>query len=381
MLFKSTLGALALAATAQAATTCNVLSYGGKADNSTDVGPAILSAYNNCVVAHKTTNPADTILLVPSGNFALKTNVEFPNAVSYFTFEIDGNINIPFNPALAGNLFWFQHCNFVNLAGSGTVFGNGGQYRPGGNLGTYPSRPRLFRFENCNNCDISGVTLNNSPMFHMTIIGNNNVVHDQKVVADTIGTTDGYDISGNNNYAHDLSVQNGDECVTVKTPTNGFRAERITCIGTAGCNIGSFGSGGAAAVENVSYDTVTLSNSDSGILIKSYPNSSGYVKNVTYTNIKMTNVAYPLEIEETWDCGSSCPGATHQLAVSDIHFSGVTGTGDSSTRPLITVDCAAGVKCTDITFSGVSLTKSGGAAVTYNIQNACGTGLSALPGC
>jgi len=94
-------------------------------------------------------------------------------------------------------------------------------------------------------------------MFHMTIIGNNNVVHDQKVVADTIGTTDGYDISGNNNYAHDLSVQNGDECVTVKTPTNGFRAERITCIGTAGCNIGSFGSGGAAAVENVSYDTVT----------------------------------------------------------------------------------------------------------------------------
>ena len=35
-----------------------------------------------------------------------------------------------------------------------------------------------------------------------------------RVVADTIGTTDGYDISGNNNYAHDLSVQNGDEVMT-----------------------------------------------------------------------------------------------------------------------------------------------------------------------
>jgi rhamnogalacturonan hydrolase len=61
-------------------------------------------------------------------------------------------------------------------------------------------------------------------------------------------------MSGNNNYVHDVSVENGDECVTVKTPTDvcaglpfssvfsadplkGFVAENIECIYTAGCNI------------------------------------------------------------------------------------------------------------------------------------------------
>lgn len=64
---------------------------------------------------------------------------------------------------------------------------------------------------------------------------------------------------------HDVSVENGDECVTVKNPTDGFLAQNIQCyysagmflsflkeiissydreshLGTVqGCNIGSFG--------------------------------------------------------------------------------------------------------------------------------------------
>jgi len=220
-------------------------------------------------------------------------------------------------------------------------------------------------------------------MFHMTIIGNNNVVHDQKVVADNIGETDGYDISGNNNYAHDIYVQNGDECVTVKSPTNGFRAERLTCIGTAGTNIGSFGLGGTAAVENVSYNDVFLINSKSGILIKSYPNANGFVRNVSYTNYRMVNVSYPLEIEESWNCAPNCPASTFQLNISSISFNNIHGTGDNSTfRPLITVDCAPGVQCLDITFRDIRLKKSNGLTnITNNIQNACGVGADGLPSC
>ena len=79
----------------------------------------------------------------------------------------------------------------------------------------------------------------------MTTIWNNNVAHGMKVefplcipspdpfsswyqiVADHIGVTDGSDIFGNDNCVHDVSVQNGDECVTAKTLTNGFVAENI----------------------------------------------------------------------------------------------------------------------------------------------------------
>lgn len=79
--------------------------------------------------------------------------------------------------------------------------------------------------------EITGVTLYDAPMFHVTIIGgfniryipylplscnigNNNVAHDMAIIASHIGETDGFDMSGDNNYVHDVSVENGDECVS-----------------------------------------------------------------------------------------------------------------------------------------------------------------------
>jgi hypothetical protein len=32
------------------------------------------------------------------------------------------------------------------------------------------------------------------------------------------GATDGFDVYGNNNYVHDVSVENGDECVRAHSP-------------------------------------------------------------------------------------------------------------------------------------------------------------------
>jgi hypothetical protein len=43
-------------------------------------------------------------------------------------------------------------------------------------------------------------------MFHVTVIGNNNEVFNVVVDADIIGETDAFDMSGNNNYVHDVVV-------------------------------------------------------------------------------------------------------------------------------------------------------------------------------
>ena len=94
---------LAFAATAFAVTTCNVLDYGAVADNSTDVGPTLKAAYSNCVANAVTTNAADTVLLVPSGNFLLASNVVFSKA-KYFTLTINGSLYMPFDSSLKGTM-------------------------------------------------------------------------------------------------------------------------------------------------------------------------------------------------------------------------------------------------------------------------------------
>ncbi|KAJ7092425.1 pectin lyase-like protein [Mycena belliarum] len=353
---------------------CNVLSYGAVADNSTDLGPALTAAWTKCVIPQvKTTVATDVLLYVPAGNFLLKTNVIFDDAKNW-NLHIAGNVYLPYNPSLTGTMLTFENCQNILLNGPGAIFGNGYRYRPGGNLSLNPSRPRLIRFQNCNNCEITAVTLYDAPQFHVTMIGNNNVAHNMAIIASHIGETDGFDMSGNNNYVHDVSVENGDECVTVKTPTNGFVAERITCKWTAGCNIGSFGAANTAVnVQNVVYNNVTISNSDAGVMIKSYPDNVGIVKNITYNGFTMSAAAYPIYISAFW-AGNGVD--TGKLAISDVTFNNFAGTG-TPTRPAVLLDCNKATPCKNIKFSGVSLTNTKANAFT----NACGSGVSGIPGC
>ena len=94
-------------APALAYTECNVLDYGAKADNSTDLGPAITKAYNNCVKGKTTSNPGDVLLYIPSGNYRLASNVLLDD-VSNFEFHLAGYIYLPFDGSLTGTMIEFE---------------------------------------------------------------------------------------------------------------------------------------------------------------------------------------------------------------------------------------------------------------------------------
>ncbi|KAJ3822091.1 pectin lyase-like protein [Lentinula raphanica] len=334
---------------------CSVLDYGAVADNSTDLGPALTRAWQECVIPQVTTTVAtDVLLYVPAGDYLLASTVTFDDAENW-NLHIAGNVYLPFDPDLTGTMLTFENCDNILFNGPGAIFGNGYRYREGGDLSLFPNRPRLIRFQTCNKYE---------SLFSLYIHIQINVAHDMSIVASHIGLflayeTDGFDVSGNNNYVHDVSVE-VDECVTVKTPTNGFLAERITCKFTAGCNIGSFGSGATGVdVQNVFYSDVTISNSDAGVMIKSYPNCQGTVKNVTYTGFTLGG---------TDDTGT--------LEISDVTYENFVGSG-TPTRPGVLLDCNEATPCQNIAFSGISLTNT----IADQFTNACGTGLSGLDGC
>jgi rhamnogalacturonan hydrolase len=105
---------IASVSAALAVTTCNVLDYGAVADNSTDVGPALKSAYSSCVAKAVTTKTSDTVLLVPAGSFLLASNVVFSKA-KYFTLTITGDLYMPFDSSLEGTMLqWNVRKNIIS---------------------------------------------------------------------------------------------------------------------------------------------------------------------------------------------------------------------------------------------------------------------------
>ncbi|KAJ6465762.1 pectin lyase-like protein [Mycena sanguinolenta] len=368
MLLYSLFALTALVLPSAAFITCSVLSYGAVADNTTDLGPALTAAWNNCVIPQATTVATDVLLYVPAGNFLLKTNVVF-NGAKNWNLHIAGNIYLPYDPSFSLCLLSYDpslrfNCENILLNGPGAIYGNGYRYRPGGNLSLNPSRPRLIRFQDCNNCEITSVTLYDAPQFHVTIIGNKLVLDSLHVLTRRLaGTTDGFDVSGNNNYVHDVS------CVTVKTPTNVCSSSFAIC-----CNIGSFGAGNTAVdVRNVRYNNVTISNSDAGVMIKAYPDNVGTVTNISYTGFTFTAAAYPIDINAFW-MGNGVD--TGKLSITDVSFSNFVGTG-TPTRPAVLLNCNKATPCKNIKFSGISIT----GAKANSFTNACGSGVTGIPAC
>ncbi|KAJ3162251.1 hypothetical protein HDU88_006734 [Geranomyces variabilis] len=327
----------------------------------TDIGPIIIALYTSCVQL----NPGST-LLIPAGQHSLQTNVQFSKPVP-FTLRIDGDIEVPFNPKLGGTMLQFTRCNRITVTGRGSLNGNGDLWREGRDLTLYPGRPRLLRLQQCDNCLISDLRFINAAKFHITVVGDNNEIRNVDIKADHIGETDGIDISGNNNYVHDVSVENGDECVTVKSPTTNFKAENIICKATAGCNIGSFGPvAGTAAIDGVHYRNVTMTSSSAGVMLKSYPSTSGYVKNIVYEDFTLTDVAYPINIDMEW-CHGPCPPKTGGLTVQGATFKNfvVNGAGGDSRRPIVKLNCPLGAPspaCVGVRVCGLDKAQSRGYA-------------------
>ncbi|KAJ3084938.1 hypothetical protein HK100_009216, partial [Physocladia obscura] len=357
---------------------CNILSYPPTTKNgTTDYGPSIWAAYNDCIK----TKQSD-VLLVPAGK-TFDVNVFGTLGGSNWKFQLDGTLNFLFNPAVnSGTLLIWSHATNVTLTGTGTIVGNGALWRPNNSVTAYPSRPRLIRFQQSESIIITGkLVLLNSPMFHITLdTCNNSLVEGVRIVADNIGATDGIDISGNNNIVRNVAVQNGDECVTVKSPANGIFVENVVCTLTGGCQMGTFGAtGGVAAVENIHYRNVTMIGSQTAAYIKSYPTTNGYIRNVLYEDFKVENTLYVFGINTYW-CHGTCPAATGNLAISNVTFQNFVGSqASSSARPVVLLQCLNdnGDGCKDIHFVNDSVTSGKGVADT--ISYACGTGRPSLP--
>ena len=192
----------------------------------------------------------------------------------------------------------------IVITGGGTIEGQGSTWW------SYvkdkdKKRPYIIRLDESTRVLIEGITIQNSPMYHIVISGQDTTISKTKVHApsarDRVSpsrNTDGCVVSGRNILITDCDISVADN--------NYWSAKETSNLLIRNCRFGT-GQGltiGSSTQEGVNKFTVrdcTFEGTDYGIRIKSDRTRGGRVTGITYENIKMTNVGIPIEISAIGD--------------------------------------------------------------------------------
>jgi len=164
-------------------------------------------------------------------------------------------------------------------------------------------RPRLIILSGCRDVRIEGVTIQNSPTFHLVPSECENVLITNVTfrAPDEAPNTDAIDPSACKNVRiigctigvgdDNIAIKSGRKVAGREAAVENVWVERCTFLHGHGMSIGSETLGG---VKNLVVTNCTFNGTTSGIRIKSGRGRGGLVENLIYTDITMTNVDYPI---------------------------------------------------------------------------------------
>ncbi|KAJ6104109.1 hypothetical protein N7523_010429 [Penicillium sp. IBT 18751x] len=354
-----TVGPTTSYATKAASKICSVLDYGGVADNSTDIGPAITSAWAAC--------KTNGVVYIPSGNYALDTWVTLTGGSST-AIRMDGIIYRTGTDG--GNMIFIEHTTDFELFSStseGAVQGWGYEFHREGSL----SGPRILRMYEVTDFSVHDLALVDAPAFHFSMdTCENGEVYNMAIRGGNSGGLDGIDVWSTNIWVHDVMVTNKDECVTVKSPSKNILVENIYCNWSGGCAMGSLGAD--TDISDVVYRNVYTWSSNQMYMVKSN-GGSGTVSNLLLENFIGHGNAYSLDIDQAWSSMSTVAGDGVQL--NNITISNWKGTeANGAQRGPIKVNCASGAPCTEVTIEDFAMWTEEGDSQWYSCENAYGDG-------
>ncbi|KAG8733934.1 hypothetical protein FRC11_014878 [Ceratobasidium sp. 423] len=143
--------------------------------------------------------------------------------------------------------------------------------------------------------------------------------------------TDGFAAGGTNLLIENNHIVNGDDCITVGSGGNGVHFRNNYCEGGHGLSIGSLGKGGAvASVQNILFENVVMKNELYGARFKSWTGGNGIAKNITWRNIVLENVPFPIYVTQNyWDQNlgpKPTTDSTNNTRIEDMLFDNFSGT-------------------------------------------------------
>jgi hypothetical protein len=291
-----------------ASTVFDITDYGAVADGRTDSGPAIQAAIDaasgaggGIVRVPAAAHPFVAGLLVLKSNVNLRVEagaVLQPLPYGSYQPEIYGQVAPPGGtPVPYTHWLTADGATNIELSGTGTIDGNGFGWWLAfmADTGT-PHRPYLIKLSNCTNVYAHDVLLTNSPMFHFVPSACNNVTIDglRIVAPNNSPNTDAIDPSGKNILIENCHLDVGDDDIVMKpqfTFCCNVHIRDNTIFGGHGISIGGQTNSG---LDGMLVERCTMTGTDNGVRMKADPTEGGLVQNVTYRDITMANVRYPI---------------------------------------------------------------------------------------
>ncbi|KAJ8439379.1 hypothetical protein Cgig2_021793 [Carnegiea gigantea] len=367
----------------------NIIDFGAKPSSETDSSNALLAAWRAaCNV--DTSSMVPPTIYVPQGRYLVGSALVFNgrnckpmNSNKGIVLGIEGTLVAPADYLALGHVItWlsFEYVTGVTIYG-GSLDGQGAglwackkAYVDKRNC---PNGTTTLAFTNSKDITVSGLTSVNSQLYHIVINGCQNVrLQGLRVLASgTSPNTDGIHVQLSRNVMiFNSEIATGDDCVSVGAGMTGLSIENVVCGPGHGISIGSLGKGlDEPGVQNVTVTSVTITNTQNGVRIKSWARpSNGFVRNVLFHKITMNNVQNPIIIDQNY-CpkNTGCPAQDSGIKISHVTYQDIQGT--SATKVAVKFECSPKYPCTNIRMENIRLRYTGQLAAMSSCVNAGGT--------
>ncbi|KVI05654.1 Glycoside hydrolase, family 28 [Cynara cardunculus var. scolymus] len=310
----------------------NVLDYGAKGDGNSDDTKAFQAAWADACKVEAST------MIVPSGYQFLVGPISFsgPYCQRNILFQLDGTIIAPTNSKAWGKglLQWLEFTKLVGLSikGKGTIDGRGSVWWTKSILDDSIDNEEKLRVP------LDNITVTQDPQVSSSL--------DEKMPS-TKPT------NSKNVLIHTTDLACGDDCISIQTGCTNVYVHDVNCGPGHGISIGSLGKDGTSAcVSNITVRNINMHNTMTGVRIKTWQGGSGSVQGVLFSNIQVSEVEFPIMIDQYYCDHSSCKNHTSAVAVSNIAYENIRGT--YTVKP-VHMSCSDSMPCTDVKLTDIEL--------------------------
>ena len=298
---------------------CTVLSKFAASNGKADDSPAITAAFENC--------GAGGIVTFSAG---VDYNVFTPvsaNQLNGVIIEMLGNLHLPQNITYMqqiynqsttpddDNLYWFDlegpgihYMGTANIT-TGWIYSYGQQWwdaNPTNGTGL-DGRPHLMRF-NTTNGSMAHFKSRKPIAWGVQVVGGNISITDTIMDAySETGSfpfnTDGFDVTATDVTITNSVIYNGDDAIAIQSGSSNILFQKAT-IGyqSHGLSIGSLGEDQSqyARVSDIVFDDISIISAVYGARFKSWIGGQGLASNVTWSNVRVYNVTFPIFVTQTY---------------------------------------------------------------------------------